>query len=95
MKNFLLGALLTGALCLSPTMLHAQDHEHDQDRHDSNIRTYQDTAHHDEHQWNDSENSNWSKYREEHHIKQNDFSHASRKQQQAYWNWRHEHGDNH
>ncbi len=95
MKTLLLSTLMTGALCLSPNLLNAQDHDHDQERHESNSRTYQDTVHHDEHQWNDNENTAWNRYRTEHHVKQNDFSRANRKQQQAYWNWRHEHGDNH
>ncbi len=84
--------MLAGALSISPSV-YAQDNGHDHDG-DSGQRTYYDAGHKDKHQWNDHEATVWTTYRTEHHVKQSDFAKTNKKQQQQYWNYRHEHPDN-
>jgi len=84
MNRLLLVAILASAGSFLPKAAIAQDHE---------TRTYTDAAHHDKHEWNAKEDDAWKRYREEHHIKQEEFAKASRRQQEAYWKWRHEHPD--
>lgn len=84
MKRVLLAAVFAGAVSFLPTAATAQDHP---------PRTYTDTAHGDTHEWNAQEDAAWKRYREEHHIKQEEFARASQKQQAAYWKWRHDHPD--
>lgn len=81
MTRVLLVAVFAGAVSFLPTAATAQDHP----------RTYTDAAHHDTHEWNANEDAQWKRYREEHHIKQEEFAKLSRKQQAEYWKWRHEH----
>lgn len=90
MKRFLLGAMLLGTLTVPATIV-AQDHDHD----NAAPKQYYDRAHKDTHQWTDDENAAWGRYRDEHHVKQTDFAQANKRQQQDYWNWRHEHPDTH
>ncbi len=89
MKRILFGLTLASALCL-PNALSAQNDRHDADK---SSKTYYDTAHKDQHQWNDNESGAWNRYRNEHHVKQSDFAKASKKQQQEYWKYRHDHPD--
>ncbi|HEX4748291.1 MAG TPA: hypothetical protein VH302_02010 [Bryobacteraceae bacterium] len=89
MKRLLVGFALASALCI-PAALTAQD-----DHRTEANKSYYDTAHKDKHEWNDNESAAWNRYREEHHVKQSEFDRASKKQQQDYWNWRHEHSDQH
>jgi hypothetical protein len=46
-----------------------------------------------EHRYYDGENRAYRRYLEERHREYVDFDHANRRQQQAYWHWRHEHPD--
>lgn len=57
----------------------------------ANNRAYYDSKHRDWHQWNDKEEQSYQRYAEEHHLTNHDFSKASERDQQAYWNWRHKH----
>ncbi len=90
MKQLLFAATLAGALWMFPMTSSAQDHDQNHEN-----KTYYDSAHKDHHEWNDNENTAWGRYRDEHHIKQSDFAKASKRDQQNYWNWRHEHPDSH
>ena len=84
MNRVLLVALFAGAMSIMPFTATAQDH---------GSRSYTDSAHHDKHEWNSREDDAWKRYRGEHHIKQEDFARAKRRQQEEYWKWRHEHPD--
>ncbi len=84
MIRVLLLAIFASTISLLPNTAIAQEHEN---------RTYTDSAHHDKHEWNAKEDDAWKRYREEHHIKQEDFARAKRRQQEDYWKWRHEHPD--
>lgn len=90
MKRILSGLVLCGVLSFVP--VRAQDHD---DHHDAHTRTYYDKVHKDSHRWDDHENEAWGHYRDEHHVKQANFARVNHKEQQNYWNWRHEHPDNH
>ena len=93
MRRYLLGAVTLGALVFAQGSLRAQDMDHD---HDHPVaRAYYDSVHRDTHHWDDHEVTAWKGYRDEHHVKVVEFDKASKRQQQAYWNWRHDHPDQH
>jgi hypothetical protein len=79
------GTLLTSLAILPGTAL-AQDHRNEQ-------RKYQDAKHHDDHTWNDHEDRAYRMWLGERHRKYNDFDRLKSRDQQAYWDWRHNHSD--
>jgi type III secretory pathway component EscR len=83
--NKFFSALVLGAFLMTPVAIQAQDQPH----------KYYDRDHKDYHVWNDSENTAWTRYQDENHIKAHDWKKANKKEQQAYWNWRHDHPDAH
>ena len=87
--------LLMGALA-APLGLQAQDRDdHDRDDHAKNQRVY-DRDHKDYHQWNGNEDHMYRQwYTESHNGKEyREYNKLKSKDQNAYWNWRHQHGDN-
>jgi hypothetical protein len=84
--------LLLGALA-APISLTAQDRD---DHHDQEHRVY-DNAHKDYHVWNADEDRSYRQwYTDAHHGKKyREFNKLNKKDQDAYWAWRHEHGDHH
>jgi hypothetical protein len=64
------------------------------------VRVYDD-EHKDYHNWDDRENESWHVYLKENHGKEHEFKDADKKEQAAYWKWRHkqldseQHRDNH
>lgn len=52
-----------------------------------------DRDHKDYHHWDSHENQAWHRYLAENHRKDHEFAKADRKEQQEYWNWRHNHPD--
>jgi len=56
------------------------------------IRIY-DKNHKDYHNWDDHENQVWGAYRSDNHKKPREYSRASKKEQEQYWNYRHSHPD--
>ena len=92
MRRFLLIALL-GAFPAVMVPVNAQDHD---DHHDNvEHKKYYDRDHKDSHDWDDHEATAWNQYRDDHHVKQVEFAKATKRQQQDYWNWRHDHPDAH
>lgn len=89
MSKFLSAVFLSFAL-LAPVALQGQD-SHDQDQ---NKRVY-DSTHKDYHEWNANEDRAFHQYLKDNHKKDHDWSKASKKEQNNYWNWRHEHPDSH
>ena len=89
MPRFLHAALLAAALmapiAMAPTTLRAQDQRA--------ARTYHDKNHNDDHEWNSHEDQAYRVYVKQNHRKYGDFSKANESDQQAYWDWRHEHSD--
>jgi hypothetical protein len=86
--QFLLSLLLVSALIV-PMRAAAYPK---QDRQENSQRIY-DKDHKDYHNWDNSEDREWRQYQSDHHQDYRDFSKASKRQQSAYWNWRHAHPD--
>src|ERR1035437_6928429 len=84
LSKFLNMLLLTTALAM-PLALSAQDH------HDVAVKVYTDDRHHDSHQWNSDEDTKYRSYLQEHHKKYRDFDKVSHRDQQSYWDYRHQH----
>lgn len=85
----LLGATLLAPVVFLPVSAQAQD---DHRKEDDN-RRYQDAKHHDEHAWNNHEDQAYRMWVKERHRKYNDFDRLDARDQQAYWDWRHDHSD--
>jgi hypothetical protein len=94
--RYLSSILLMGALA-APMALQAQerDDHHDRDDQAKNQRVY-DRQHKDYHQWNANEDQSYRQwYTESHNGKDfREYGKLKSKDQNAYWNWRHQHGDN-
>jgi hypothetical protein len=86
----LLSAALLAPVAMVPRTALAQD---DRRKEAENARRYQDARHHDEHAWNDHEDRAYRMWLEERHRKYNDFDRLKSRDQQAYWDWRHNHSD--
>jgi hypothetical protein len=52
-----------------------------------------DREHKDYHHWDDHENAAWHRFVAEQHWQDHEYAKATRKEQNAYWNWRHNHPD--
>ncbi|MCU1219608.1 MAG: hypothetical protein JWN42_805 [Candidatus Angelobacter sp.] len=95
--------LLVGALA-APMAVRAQerdehqdrDEHHDRDDRAKNNRVY-DRDHKDYHNWNVDEDRNYRQwYGESHNGREyREYDRLNRRDQTAYWNWRHQHGDDH
>ena len=89
--------VLMGALAL-PVAMQAQEHDRD-DHHDRDDRAktprIYDRDHKDYHNWNTEEDRNYRQwYTVSHgHKRYREYSRLNHKDQEAYWNWRHQHGD--
>jgi len=57
----------------------------------ADVKVYVDTKHHDKHEWNADEDHRYREYLEEHHRKYIEFEKLNRRDQDAYWTWRHKH----
>jgi hypothetical protein len=77
------GAALLSVALLVPVAAKAED----------TPRSYHDKKHNDDHQWNNHEDQAYRMYAKENHRKYREFSGLKENDQQAYWNWRHEHSD--
>jgi hypothetical protein len=74
-------AAALGGFVLTPAIGQAQGSE---------PRMY-DRAHKDYHNWNTEEDRMYRQYLTEHHHKYREFQRMSKKQQNEYWKWRHNH----
>ena len=89
----LCGAALLCALTI-PAAMQAQDDRRDNQRSDQqNNKTYHDAKHNDDHQWNDHENRAYQMWTQETHRKSENFAKLNSRDQQSYWDWRHDHSD--
>jgi hypothetical protein len=89
----LFGATLAIPLALSPAALQAQDRRDNERRDQQNNQRYHDAKHNDDHEWNDHENQAFRMWVQERHRKDDDFSRLKARDQQSYWDWRHNHSD--
>jgi hypothetical protein len=89
MPRFWNAALLCAALvvpvAIAPTTLRADDH--------AAARNYHDKNHNDDHEWNNHEDRAYRLYVKQNHRKYRSFDKLHESDQQAYWDWRHEHSD--
>jgi len=76
---------------MAPTTLRADDQK--AEAHQKAARTYHDKNHNDDHEWNSHEDQAYRVYVKDNHRKYRDFSKVNENDQQAYWDWRHEHSD--
>jgi hypothetical protein len=87
------GAALLCALT-TPAALKAQGDGHDNQRSDQKtVQRYHDTKQNDDHEWNAREDQAYHAWSQETHRKSDDFSKLNSRDQQSYWNWRHDHSD--
>jgi hypothetical protein len=86
----LLGAALIVSLATMSPALRAQDQR---TTTTTTVRTYHDTQHNDDHEWNSREDRAYRAYTTEGHRKTVEFSRLPPTEQQKYWGWRHEHSD--
>ncbi len=80
MSRFL-AILALSAAVLVPSAMRAED------------QRYYDAGHKDYHVWNAQEDRAWTRFLEEKKIAYHDWSKASRRERQEYWDWRHQHPD--
>ena len=57
----------------------------------ADVKVYVDAKHHDKHEWNDDEDKRYRAYMDENHRKYVGFDKLKRKDQDAYWEYRHAH----
>ncbi len=81
MPRFLTSLIFAGALA-APLIVSAQP-----------PHKYYDKTHKDYHEWNSNEDNMYHQFLTERHVKVHEFEKAKPSEQQAYWKWRHEHGD--
>lgn len=70
-----------------------QEEHRDQDRDKDHAKRFYDRKHRDYHEWGPQEDAAYRRWVAERHRKYAEFGKLSPAQQQAYWNWRHEHPD--
>ena len=80
-----LGTFILGAALLAPASLSAEDHHKSKRYYDRDGRDY--------HEWNQHENEAYRRYLAEQHRQYREFTRTNRREQQEYWRWRHNHGD--
>jgi hypothetical protein len=96
--NKYVGALFLSAALMAPIGVRAaaapqDDHErHEQEeRERREPRRIYDSEHRDYHNWDQREDEVYRHWLGERHEAYVDFERLERKQQRAYWKWRHEH----
>lgn len=94
MNYLFLGATLVASAAIV-TGAKAQDDRHQEDNHrreQVQVRVY-DRAHRDYHNWDDNEDRTYRIYLGQQHRDYREYNRLHRRQQNQYWNWRHQHPD--
>ncbi len=86
----ILTAALTAPIAIRTNAAAQDDHRDDKKQ----TRVY-DRSHKDYHNWDDNEDRFYRQYLGDQHKDYREYSKLNRNQQNAYWNWRHEHPDGH
>jgi len=94
--NKYVGALFLSAALMAPLGAKAalapqDDRDHERHEQEERERRVYDRDHHDYHTWDQREDGTYRHWLEERHEAYVDFERLERKQQRAYWKWRHEH----
>jgi hypothetical protein len=84
---FLAAALVTPVSIMAPASIMAAA----KPQSIVSVRVY-DRDHRDYHDWDDRENHRWGVYLSNNHRRYYEYSHASRREQSRYWNYRHSNG---
>ena len=95
--RFLSSLFLTAALATPVAMMAAatpqdKDDRNQENRQGENNKRYYDKSHKDYHTWDGNEDRQYQRYQAERHETR-DFGRLSKKQQGAYWSWRHNNPD--
>ena len=91
--RFLASLFLIAALA-APLAMWASPQDRD-DHHDNDNRNrVYDRSHHDYHQWNNTEASNYQRWEQENHRDHRDYNKLRSRDQNKYWSWRHSQSDN-
>ena len=97
MKRFIrfMSSMVVVSALTAPIAMQAQDHDRDDKDRDRDHRVY-DRDHRDYHNWNSDEDRRYRQWYTNTYNGRDyrDYNKLRRKDQQAYWNWRHTHGDN-
>jgi hypothetical protein len=81
LRNAALFLAVAFPLAINSPVLKAEDHH------------YHDTAHNDDHAWNNHEDRAYRMWAKQNHRRYVAFPKLRQDDQQAYWSWRHEHSD--
>jgi hypothetical protein len=81
LKTTLLAVAFIAPLVSVPAVLRADDHK------------YHDSAHNDDHAWNNHEDRAYRMWAKENHRKYRTFQTLKEEDRQSYWGWRHDHDD--
>jgi hypothetical protein len=100
LSNFY-GATFLAVALTTPSAIHAQNDRRDIQRQEQqnqrqeqqNSRRYHDSRHNDDHEWNGHEDQAYRMWAQQNHRKYNDFDRLRARDQQSYWDWRHNHSD--
>ena len=79
------GALLLGAVLMSPVAMRADDEHHDRRYYDADRRDY--------HEWNEAENRAYHQWYETRHKSYRDWDRIRDRDRREYFRWRHDHPD--
>jgi hypothetical protein len=95
--RFLSSLFLTAALATPVAMMAAaspqdKDDRNQENRQGENNKRYYDKGHKDYHTWDGNEDRQYQRYQTERHENRA-FGQLSKKQQGAYWSWRHNNPD--
>ena len=83
-----------GPLGATPASALAQDdHRKEPRRETDNNRRYRDARHHDDHAWNDHKDQAYRMWLQQRHRRSSAFDRLNGTDQQASWDWRHDHSD--
>ena len=85
LNTLLLGAALVVPVVVTPAVMRAEDKKDE--------RIYHDKQRNEDHHWNAHEDKAYHMWLTENHRKEVEFEKLKAKDQQSYWNWRHDHSD--
>jgi hypothetical protein len=94
-KKYVASLFLSAALMAPLGAFAMAGPQDDHERHEEQVRRVYDPYHKDYHNWDRAEDDVYRHWLEGRHVAYVDFEHLKKRDQQAYWNWRHSHEDRH
>ncbi len=92
-SRFISSLFLAAALVAPPAIMAAGRPQPTQEEHHDKDHRYYDEDHKDYHDWDSKEDHAYRAYLKAQRKTYRAFDKMERSEQQAYWNWRHEHPD--